>query len=355
MRALALASIFVVGLACLEFTPLSAGAQGIPKKRTTAPRAATSRPKSGSAAKARPTEPAADSAPPVALVPSHPVTVADSIAITPDTVAAAPVAKKKGGLFGAIKGVAKNKVVQQVAKTAACTMVPGGQYVVGALDAASSKSAGQAAAGAAGAATGSNCMPGGAMGAMPGAGMPGMSGANAAGAAASQAQAAQMMGGASAMGSANMQTAAAMQMMQAQMAQAQMAQAGGMGAGMQTEAAGEELQLSGDPESELKKGKLTIRRIDWIRLSPAVSPNGTAPLVTALEAAAHAMHQAGGTYRIDLYLDKHYSDAEVSMLGPQRLALIQSLTVERAAGGAPAAAGKIKKDKEPRVEIVRDK
>ncbi|MGH7528564.1 MAG: hypothetical protein ACREMX_17865, partial [Gemmatimonadales bacterium] len=29
--------------------------------------------------------------------------------------------KKKGGLFGKVKGLAGNKVVQQVAKTAACT------------------------------------------------------------------------------------------------------------------------------------------------------------------------------------------------------------------------------------------
>lgn len=68
--------------------------------------------------------------------------------------------KKKGGLFGKVKGIAKNKVVRQVAKTAACTMVPGGQVIAGAIDAASTKSAGEAAAGAARAATGSNCIPG---------------------------------------------------------------------------------------------------------------------------------------------------------------------------------------------------
>jgi hypothetical protein len=73
--------------------------------------------------------------------------------------------KKKGGLFGKVKRLTKNKVVQQVAKTAACTMVPGGQVIAGAIDAASSKSAGEAAAGAVGAATGSNCMGGGGLGA----------------------------------------------------------------------------------------------------------------------------------------------------------------------------------------------
>ena len=65
--------------------------------------------------------------------------------------------KKGGGLFGKVKSVAKNKVVQQVAKTAACTMLPGGQIVASAIDAAGDKGAVGAAAGAA---TGTSCMPG---------------------------------------------------------------------------------------------------------------------------------------------------------------------------------------------------
>jgi hypothetical protein len=72
----------------------------------------------------------------------------------------APKPKGKGGLFGKAKKLAGNKVVQTLAKTAACTMVPGGQAIAGAIDAASSKSAGGAAEGAAAAATGSSCMPG---------------------------------------------------------------------------------------------------------------------------------------------------------------------------------------------------
>ena len=81
---------------------------------------------------------------------------ADSTAVP----AADTVHKKHGGLFGKVKGVAKNKVVQQVAKVAACTMVPGGQLVAGAIDAAASKSVAGAAQEAAGAASGSSCMPG---------------------------------------------------------------------------------------------------------------------------------------------------------------------------------------------------
>jgi hypothetical protein len=109
---------------------------------------------------------------------------ADSM--TPASDSAPEEGKKKGGLFGKAKKFVGDKTVQQVAKTVACNMVPGGQVVAGAIDAAASKSAGEAAAGAAGAATGQTCMPGGiagqALGA--GAGVPGAAGvAGAAGAA----------------------------------------------------------------------------------------------------------------------------------------------------------------------------
>jgi transposase-like protein len=101
-----------------------------------------------------------------------------------------PAPKKHGGLFGKVKGLAQNKVVQQVAKTAACNMVPGGQLVAGAIDNASAKKAAKnavtnaakdAVAGAAlGAATGKSTCGMGMMGnlgmakGVAGAGIPGM-------------------------------------------------------------------------------------------------------------------------------------------------------------------------------------
>jgi hypothetical protein len=80
---------------------------------------------------------------------------------TADSAPTDTVPKKKGGLFGKVKSAAGNKVVKQVAKTAVCTMVPGGQAIAGAIDAA-----------------GSSCMPGGLPGAAAqatglGAGLPG--------------------------------------------------------------------------------------------------------------------------------------------------------------------------------------
>lgn len=82
-----------------------------------------------------------------------------------DTAAVDTTPHKKGGLFGKVKSVAKNKTVQSVAKVAACTMVPGGQVIAGAIDAA-------------GVAAGTSCMPG--MDGMAGAGMAAQAGAAAA-------------------------------------------------------------------------------------------------------------------------------------------------------------------------------
>ena len=82
--------------------------------------------------------------------------------------AAAPVdtTKKKHGMFGKLKSVAGNKTVQNIAKSAVCTAVPGGQYMMGAAEAAKAKTS--VAAGVANA----SCMPG-----MPGAaGMGGLGG-----------------------------------------------------------------------------------------------------------------------------------------------------------------------------------
>lgn len=105
---------------------------------------------------------------PATAVAAQPAASADSAPA--DT---APKPKGKGGFFGKAKKLAGNKVVQTVAKTAACTMVPGGQAIAGAIDAASAKSAGGAAEGAAAAATGSSCLPGMGGAAMGGAGMTG--------------------------------------------------------------------------------------------------------------------------------------------------------------------------------------
>lgn len=301
----------------------------------------------------------------------------DTLPDVPDTTQK----KKGGGLIGKVKGVAKNKVVQQVAKTAACNMLPGGQIVAGAIDAAANKDAVGAAAGAA---TGTTCMPGmGGAGAMAGGGvagaamaggvMPGGAGMSAAAAAAAAGGPPSGMDPAM-MAAYSAQMAAAMQVMQAGMAQAGATGAGmppGMppgamamppGMGMPTgamgtpgEAGGEALEVSSDLPGDLKKGKTVIRNIDWVPGGGTVSPAGADGFSQAMAQVAAAMKQAGGSYRLDLYMDKQSGDVVVKTLGPQRLATAQASLVS--GGAAPGAdgpqIGKSKKDGDPRLEIVK--
>jgi hypothetical protein len=291
---------------------------------------------------------------------------------TDDTLPGAPDTaqkKKGGGLLGKVKGVAKNKVVQQVAKTAACTMLPGGQVVAGAIDAAANKDAVGAAAGAA---TGTTCMPGmggagamadGAMtgGALPGGAMPGMVGMPA-GVAGAGGQPSGMDPAMMAAYSAQM--AAAMQAMQSQVAQSGAGGAGmppGMPPGAMpmppggTEMSPNALEVSPDLDGDLKKGKTVIRNIDWIPGGGAVAPAGADGFARAMAQVAAAMKQAGGSYRLDIYMDKQSGDVVVRTLGPQRLAAVQASLVEGGAGsGADGPqVGKSKKDGDPRLEIVR--
>ncbi len=297
--------------------------------------------------------PAAAAAAPLAAVS---VAAPDSAAPAPDSTGAAESGKKKkgGGLFGKVKGVANNKVVQSVVKTAACTMVPGGQYVAGAIDAAANKSA---ATGAAGAATGSSCMGGlGGMGMTPG--VPGGQGANLADIQAAQAAA----GGA---GNAQMMAAMQMQAVSAQMAQMQQMQrmAGAAGAvpgtmpgmpggGMTGEGMGQPIAVTAE------KNKTVIRNIDWVPGTGAVSATGTAAFQQALSQAGTAVLQAGGSYRLDLYMDKQSPDAATKSLGSQRLASVQAAFLSGPMAGQQNAvplAGKIKRDGDPRLEIVKVK
>jgi hypothetical protein len=242
-------------------------------------------------------------------------------------------------------------MVQSVVKTAACTMVPGGQYVAGAIDAAASKNA---ATGASAAATGSSCMPGlGGMGMTPG--VPGGQAASLANLQATQAAA----GGA---GNAQMMAAMQMQAMSAQLAQMQRMSGaaravpgtmpGMPDGGMMGEGVGRPIAVTAE------KNKTVIRNIDWVPGTGAVSPTGAGPFQQALIQAGAAVLQAGGSYRLDLYMDKQSPDAAAKSLGSERLASVQTAFLSGPMAGQPNAvpvAGKIKRDGDPRLEIVKIK
>ena len=75
-----------------------------------------------------------------------------------------------------------------------------------------------------------------------------------------------------------------------------------------------------------------------------------------MTSAGQAMSKSGGKYRVDIYMDKKYTDAEIASLGQQRGNIV---AVALQAGGQLSpdlvTAGKIGKDKEQRVEIVKVK
>ncbi|MGH7721143.1 MAG: hypothetical protein ACREON_20175, partial [Gemmatimonadaceae bacterium] len=145
--------------------------------------------------------------------------------------------------------------------------------------------------------------------------------------------------------------AQAAQAMGVQMA-AQMQAMNAAAAGLATEAAGQRLQLSGDPAAELRRGKLVIRRIDWVKDAPVPSSAVSVEFVEAMTKVSQAIRQVGGGYRIDIYMDGRYPDAMVTMLGQQRLAFAASV-LQDGEGGAGAQIGNTRKGGEPRLEIVR--
>jgi hypothetical protein len=274
---------------------------------------------------------------------------------------------KKGGMFGKLKGVAHNKTVQSITKAAVCQALPGGQYMMGAAEAAKNKTSV-----ASGVANAQSCIPGmggagvgglGAKGALAGAamgaagsigggttgkaagatkGMPGMPGMPA------------MPGGAGAI-TASAQGIAGMQSAMAQMQAASIAAGGtGMGA-MTTEASGEQMKLSGAVPDEIKKGKLTIKKIDWVYGNPSVSPSTAQGFMDLMLSAGQAMKAEGAKYRVDVYMDKKYSDEDITALGAERMSILVTSLQSGGQLGDALVAGKIGKDKEQRVEIVKVK
>ena len=159
-------------------------------------------------------------------------------------------------------------------------------------------------------------------------------------------------------GSVASQAMVAAQMQQMQQMQQVMSTQMAAGPGAMTEAPGETVALSPDLAAELGKGKTSVRNIDWIAGAPGISPAGTPGFIQAMTQLAAAMGQAGGSYRLDLYLDDRYDEAIVKTLGAERLSTVQTALSDALGGGQSTAAlaiGKTKKDKHPRLEIVKQK
>ncbi len=163
-----------------------------------------------------------------------------------------------------------------------------------------------------------------------------------------------MPGGAAGM-TATAQGLAGMQGATEQMKAASIATGGTGGGEITTEASGEQMKLSGTVADEIKKGKLVIKKIDWVHGNPSVSAPATQGFMDLMLSAGQAMKAAGGSYRVDVYMDKKYSDQEIASLGAQRTTVVISSLQAGGQLGEEVLPGKIGKDKEQRVEIVKVK
>lgn len=280
--------------------------------------------------------------------------------------ASAPAAKKKKGLFGKVKGLAKNKIVKTVAKAALCTVVPGGQVVAGALDAAETKNVAGAATSAA---TGGSCMPG--LAGMAGPTGPGAGGIGAAGVGALGAG---VSGGAlpgqPTTGMPGMaMSAEQMKQMQAQYGQmgmdtAQLRAMQQMMAGMPGPS-GEKSAApptaptapagTGVPPLTKEKGRLVLRQLPWIPGGEMIRPGSEPAFGLAMRDLAAAMLPAPTRYKVEARVEEQGGKAPNRVLARKRAASIvaalegQGIAPERLTvsdGGA---------DKDPRIVLAEKK
>jgi hypothetical protein len=123
-----------------------------------------------------------------------------------------------------------------------------------------------------------------------------------------------------------------------------------------TEAPGQTIELANDLVGELRKGKTAARNIDWVAGSGDVSEAGKPAFDEAMGRLAAALRTTTASqFRLDLYMDQRYDETAVSMFGPPRLAVVQGALTSAGVGSAVVLMGKAKRDKNPRLEIVKVK
>jgi hypothetical protein len=296
----------------------------------------------------------------LALTGPLPILAQSEAPTSPDSTVPAP---KKHGLFGKVKSLSKNKVVNQIAKVALCTAVPGGQVIAGALEAKENKNV---AAGAATALSGgkSSCMPG--MNGLAGsAGVPGMPGASS-GAGMSAAQLKQMQ--AQGTPGAGM-SAAQMRELEAQylrmgVSPAQIkAMQQQMGALPQPQAAADADAVTagasygglGTPALTKEKNRLVVRQLPWMPGSEGVIEGAGPTFGLAMRDLAAAILATSTRYKVEVRVEDQGGKSENKALARKRSeAVLAALTAE----GIPAerlTASDGGGDKDPRTVVSETK
>jgi hypothetical protein len=327
------------------------------------------------------------------LAAAWPAAAQESAPAVPVTDSVAQPAPKKKGMFGKLKSIAGNKTVQSVAKVAACTMVPGGQFVAAGIDAAGAaadKNAVGAAAGAAGAATGSACyggMGGAGAGAAGAAGMgtvPGLAGTATSAAGAMTAMSAMSQMGAQpgtmaqpgelsakdekkmrsmlkkqGMSEEQINSTIAMYKQQSQ-PEPEPAAEGSRFGGQQNlpatapgaPATSQPVGLPDDYDAQLKAGKLVLIDLPWKGSSAELIAGTEDGVKVSFLRIVESLSYTQGTWRVDVYvseLDKGVAQARATAV----VVFLTSagLPADEKLGGKATA---MPKSKQPRVEIVRN-
>jgi hypothetical protein len=298
-----------------------------------------------------------------------------------------PAPKKKGGLFGKVKGLTKNKLVNTVAKTALCTAVPGGSMIASAVEAKKAKGVKDAAGAAAnltGASSGS-CMPGmglaGKLGsaasmasAVPGVGVPGLPTTGLQGAALSAAQLnqpASMPGGMVVrpeqlkqmeeqyrkMGMKPEQIKAMEAQIQAQ--QLPMSAAGGMpdqvAPSMPAAPAALSIAAAGQPGLSSEAGFLVVRGLAWMPATAVIRPDAQASFGLAMRDLASAVHQSGKHYKVVARVEDQGKKTLTRKLSQQRAAAVVAGLAAQGITAAQVKAGEGSADKDARILLQETK
>ena len=115
------------------------------------------------------------------------------------------------------------------------------------------------------------------------------------------------------------------------------------------------MQVPTDPAADLAKGKLVIKKVDWVQHSNLPSASTTQMLTDVMNSIGAAIKKNGLKYRVDVYVRKDYSDDEAKTLAAQRITTAVGMINDGAVQGDALQPGKTERDKDPRIEIVRVK
>jgi hypothetical protein len=302
----------------------------------------------------------------VLLTPQIAVAQSSAAAVSDSSAVVEPAPKKKKGLFGKMKGLAKNKVVKSVAKVALCTAVPGGQFVAGALDAAETKNVGAAAATAAGG--GGSCMPGlpgaaaaagagaaglgagGVVGALgggvPTAALPGQPSTDMPAMTMSPEQLKQMQEQYGKMGMDTAQLRAMQQMMSGM--------PGAAPSGTAANVAAPE-PASGAPTLSREKGRILVRGLPWLAGSETLQQGGDPMFGMAMREVATAIQGTGKRYKIEARVEDQGGKTQNRSLAQKRAAAVMTALAARGVTANRLAVSDGKSDKDPRIIVSEAK